>query len=135
MFTVAGGLPLDLDGVADQLRRKIDQIPQGQPLLAAQRLGGQSGVEEYLVVVRTHEEPHIHPDGDLIVCTLQGGGYFQLDKSSDPNVPETADAPAGSVAVIPKGVCHAFHNTAPTDTVLFATFSPKNSKADCPTVT
>jgi|GEM_PF-6656634 len=127
MFTVAGGMPLDLNGVADQLRREIDQIPQGQPLLKAQNLDCQSGVEEYLVVVRTAEEPHIHPDGDLITCTLEGGGYFQLDGGA------TAGAPAGSVVVIPKGVCHAFHNTAPADTVLFATFSPKNSKDDCPT--
>lgn len=127
ILNVAGGLPIDLDAVADQLRRKIDGMT-GSSLLAAQKLAAQSGVSEVLVVCRTYEEPHIHPDGDLVVFVLEGGGYFQLDDGS------TVDAPLGGVAVIPKGVCHAFHNAsqAGTDTVLLATFSPINSKADCP---
>lgn len=127
VLNVAGGLPIDLDTVADQLRRKIDGMT-GSSLLAVQKLAAQSGVSEVLVVCRTYEEPHIHPEGDLVVFVLEGGGYFQLDDGS------TVDAPLGGVAVIPKGVCHAFHNASPagTDTVLLATFSPINSKADCP---
>jgi quercetin dioxygenase-like cupin family protein len=126
MLTVAGSLPIDLGGVAAQLRRKIDAMDPADSLLAVQKLAAQSGVSEVLVVVRTQETPHIHPEGDLLVFVIEGGGYFQLDDGT------TVGAPAGSVAVIPKGVCHAFHNTAPNDTVLVATFSPINSKADCP---
>lgn len=128
IFTVAGTGPVDLDAIAAQLRQQIDQLPPDEPKLAAQKLACQSGVEEYLVVVRTNEEPHVHPEGDLVIATLEGGGYVQLDGS-------TADAPAGSVVVVPKNVCHAYFNLSPTDSVLFATFSPINSKADCPTLT
>lgn len=126
LFTVAGEAPVDLDDVADQLRQKIDGLPPGSSLLAAQKLAGQSGVEEYLVVVRSNEEPHIHPDGDLVISVLEGGGFVRLDSGD-------ADASEGSVIVIPKGVCHAYFNQSPTDSVLFATFSPINSKAACPT--
>jgi mannose-6-phosphate isomerase-like protein (cupin superfamily) len=127
IFTVAGSAPVDLDAIASQLRQTIHQLPPGSPLLAAQELAAQSGVQEYLVVVRGNEEPHVHPDGDLVICTLEGGGYVQLDDG-------IADAPAGSVVVVPKNVCHAYFNLSPTDSVLFATFSPINSKAACPTL-
>jgi mannose-6-phosphate isomerase-like protein (cupin superfamily) len=126
LFTVAGSAPVDLNRVAEDLRRKITTLPSGSPLLAAQKLAAQSGIEEYLVVVRTNEDPHIHPDGDLVVSVLQGGGYFRLNSG-------TVDAPTGSVVVIPKGVCHAYFNQSPSDSVLVATFSPINSKAPCPT--
>ena len=126
LFTVAGSAPVDLDGIADDLRRKITTLPPDTPLLAAQKLAAQSGVQEFLVVVRTNEDPHIHPEGDLVVCVLEGGGYFRLNSG-------TVDAPTGSVVVIPKGVCHAYFNQSPSDSVLFATFSPIESKAPCPT--
>lgn len=125
LFTVAGSAPVNLDDLADQLRAEIDALPPGSPLLKAAPLSSQSGVQEFLVVVRTNEEPHIHPDGDLIAVVLEGGGYFELDAGR-------AEAPAGSTVVIPKGVCHAYFNLAENDSVLLATFSPINSKADCP---
>ena len=127
LFTVAGSAPVDLDALANQLRATIDGLPEGKPLLAATALDtAQSGVQEYLVVVRGHEDPHIHPDGDLVISVLEGGGYVQLDDSQ-------ADASAGNIVVVPKGVCHAYFNLAQGDSVLFATFSPINSKAECPT--
>jgi oxalate decarboxylase/phosphoglucose isomerase-like protein (cupin superfamily) len=128
LFTVAKAAPVNLNQRADELRREIDGFPAGKPLLTAAPLDAQSGVEEYLVVVRGHEEPHTHPDGDLIVVVLEGHGYFDL-------FPGRAEAPLGGVVVIPKGACHAFHNIAEHDTVLFATFSPKNTKGQCPTTT
>jgi mannose-6-phosphate isomerase-like protein (cupin superfamily) len=127
LFTVAGGgAPKNLNAIADDLRRQIDALPPGSALLKASPLDSQPGVEEYLVVVRGHEDPHTHPDGDLIVVVLEGHGYFDL-------VPGRAEAPLGGVVVIPKGACHAFHNNAEHDTVLFATFSPRNTKGECPT--
>ncbi len=128
-FTIAGAEPVDLDQLADQLRQEIDELPPGSPLLKASvpALGEQSGVQEFLVVVRGNEDPHIHPEGDLIVNVLEGGGYFELPASSS-----RAEAPEGSVVVIPKGVCHAYFNLSPTDSVLLATFSPINSKDVCP---
>lgn len=126
-FTVADQEPVDLDQLANQLRQDIDKVSPGSPLLAASQLASQTGVVEFLVVVRGHEEPHIHPEGDLIVNVLEGGGYFEL-----PTTSSQAQAPEGSVVVIPKGVCHAYFNLSETDSVLLATFSPIHSTADCP---
>ena len=126
LFTVAGSAPVNLNQLADELRRQIDALSSDQPLLKAAPLESQTGVEEFLVVVRGHEDPHIHPDGDLIAVVLEGGGYFELSSGR-------AEAPLGGTVVIPKGVCHAYHNRAEHDSVLLATFSPKNSKDNCPT--
>jgi oxalate decarboxylase/phosphoglucose isomerase-like protein (cupin superfamily) len=126
-FTVAGTDPVDLDDLANQLRLKIDGLPPGTPLLEASHLNQQTGVQEFLVVVRGNEEPHIHPEGDLIISVLEGGGYVQL-------LSEKVEAPAGSIVVIPKGVCHAYYNLSESDSVLLATFSPINSKDVCPSI-
>ena len=128
LFTVAGNNPIDIDALADQLRLQIDQLPAGSPLLKAAPLDSQTGVQEFLVVVRSNEDPHIHPDGDLVITVLQGGGYVQLATGN-------ANASQGDVVVVPKGVCHAYYNLSQTDSVLLATFSPKNSKASCPSTT
>lgn len=129
-FTVAGADPVDLDELAKQLRLEIDAVQLPSPpdkLLAAKFLNHQIGVQTYLVVVRGNEDPHTHPDGDLIVSVLEGGGYFNLSTGR-------VDAPEGSVVIIPKGVCHAFYNTSEGDSVIVATFSPINSKGECPLV-
>jgi quercetin dioxygenase-like cupin family protein len=124
---IANQEPIDLDQLADQLRLQIDKLPPDSPQLkASPPLGEQTGVQEFLVVVRGHELPHIHPEGDLIVSIIAGGGYFQLASTR-------LEAPAGSFVVIPKDLCHAYFNLSETDSVLLATFSPINSKADCPT--
>ena len=122
LFTIAGSNPVVLNEIADQLRAVIDKLPPGVPLLAKQPLGEQTGVKEAIVVVRDQEKPHTHPS-DLIISVLSGGGYVQL-------FPGAADAPAGSTVVIPKGVCHAYHNTSPGDSVIIATFSPPLTKGD-----
>lgn len=122
-FTVAGSAPVELNALADQLRREI--TAGNLPLKAAPQLSSQSGVQEYLVVVRSNEDPHIHPDGDLVINVLEGGGFLQL-------FPGKVEASAGDVIVVPKGVCHAYFNEADGDSVLLATFSPINSKAACP---
>lgn len=124
-FTIAGAEPIDLDEIANGLRQAID-APGGPPLKASS-LATQTGVQEFLVVVRGNEEPHIHPEGDLIVSVLEGGGYFQLSSAR-------VEAPEGSIIVIPKGACHAYYNLSENDSVLLATFSPINSKAECPAI-
>jgi len=108
------GTVFPLDDIAEQLR---GTIPEDEPRLAKRPLATQAGVMEVLVVVRGHENPHTHPDSDLIFSVLEGGGYVQL-------LHEQVDAPAGTTIVVPQGVCHAYHNTAPSDSVLLATFSP-----------
>jgi quercetin dioxygenase-like cupin family protein len=126
-FTVAGSEPVDLDALADTLRSEIDpQLPPDQQLKATP-LNEQTGVQEFLVVVRGNEDPHIHPEGDLIISVLSGEGYVQL-------LSEQIPAPIGSIIVIPKGVCHAYYNLAENDSVLLATFSPINSRAECPSI-
>lgn len=123
LFTIAGVETVELDIIANKLR---EQIKPGTPQLAKYPLGQQAGVKEVLVVVRGHEEPHTHPESDLIFIVLEGGGYVQLSS-------ERIDAPEGSTTVIPKGVCHAYHNVAENDSVLLATFSPLDSDpGDCP---
>lgn len=125
-FTVAGGTPANLDEIANQLREQIAGLPPDKPQLAAQPLGQQTGVTAVLVVVRKHEDPHTHPNSDLIISVLEGRGYVQLSN-------EKVKTRAGSTIVIPKGVCHAYHNRSKKDSVLLATFSPGDSQhGDCP---
>jgi mannose-6-phosphate isomerase-like protein (cupin superfamily) len=136
-FTVAGSEPVDLDDIANQLRKEIDALPAGSPpdkLLAAKFLNQQTGVQTYLVVVRGNEDPHTHPDGDLIIDVLTGGGEVHLAAGTGGTSDAIVDASAGSIVVIPKGVCHAYYNTSEEDSVILATFSPINSRGDCPVV-
>lgn len=126
-FTVAGSAPVDLDALADTLRSEIDPQQPPDKQLKAAPLNEQTGVQEFLVVVRGNEDPHIHPEGDLIISVLSGEGYVQL-------LSEQISAPTGSIIVIPKGVCHAYYNLAENDSVLLATFSPINSRAECPSI-
>ena len=127
VFTVAGAAPVDLDDLANELRVKIGGLPPDSPLLQARFLNQQIGVQAFLVVIRGNEEPHTHPDGDLIISVLEGGGYVQLTSGK-------LDAPTGSALVVPKGVCHAYYNLSESDSVLLATFSPIDSKGECPLV-
>jgi mannose-6-phosphate isomerase-like protein (cupin superfamily) len=130
-FTVVGAEPVDLHEIASQLREEIDALPKGSPpdkLLAARFLNQQTGVQTYLVVVRGNEDPHTHPDGDLIIYVLTGGGEVHLS----PGI--IVDSPSGSIVIIPKGVCHAYYNTSGEDSVILATFSPINSKGECPLI-
>jgi quercetin dioxygenase-like cupin family protein len=125
ILTVAGGKTFDLDDIAEQLRKQIPAKRSGEPQLAKQQLAApQSGVTEVLVVVRGHEEPHTHPQSDLLFSVLKGGGYVQLS-------PGRIEAPAGATIIIPKGVCHAYYNTSPSDSVLLATFPAKPEPGDC----
>jgi quercetin dioxygenase-like cupin family protein len=110
---------LDLGVVANALRDEI--AAKGEPL-AKKVLATQTGVIEVLLVVRDHEEPHTHPHADLIFTLLEGAGWLQ--RSLPPNPETNIAVRAGSTVVVPKGACHAFHNTSPTDSVLLATFSP-----------
>lgn len=126
-FTVVGAKPLDLDDLANQLRAEIKKLPSTSPQLAGRFLNQQTGVQTYLVVVRGNETPHTHPDGDLVISVLEGGGHLQC-LSGD------IDVAAGSVVLVPKGVCHAYYNDTKGDSVILATFSPINSKGDCPLI-
>lgn len=122
-FIVVGENGFDLDVVADTLRNEISALPPDQPQLAKTKLGEQDGVSEFLVVVRGHENPHTHPDADLIFVVLQGGGWLQRSPAA-PDPGTNIQVPVGGTVVVPKGVCHAFHNTWDSDSVLLATFSP-----------
>jgi quercetin dioxygenase-like cupin family protein len=117
LFTVAGGEAVVLDDIVNQLRKQISKLPLNKPQLAKHQLAKQTGVVEVLVVVRGNETPHTHPESDLGFFVLEGGGVVWLSTG-------IVNAPVGSTVVIPKGVCHAHYNTAESDSVLLATFSP-----------
>ena len=119
-FIVAGGETINLDDAANQLRQQIDKLSPDEPQLASQVLDQQAGVKEILLVVRGYEDPHTHPNSDLVFSVLEGGGYVQLSE-------QKVKLPAKTTVVIPKGVCHAYHNRAKKDSVLLATFSPPDS--------
>jgi quercetin dioxygenase-like cupin family protein len=121
-FIVVGDDISDLDVVANQLREEIPSPQSGQPQLAKRVLATQAGVMEVLLVVRGQEIPHTHPNADLIFTLLEGEGWLQ--RSSVPNPEIDIEVMAGTTVVVPKGVCHAFHNTSGSDSVLLATFSP-----------
>ena len=125
-FTVAGDKPVDLNDVAIQLRKQIDKLPPDSPQLATKILSSQAGVKQVLVLVRGHELPHTHPNSDLVISVLDGKGYVQLSQDKVSMAP-------GGIIVIPKGVCHAYHNISKEDSLLFATFSPVDSSpGECP---
>ena len=125
LFVVAGGPAVVLDEIANQLRDEISALPPDQPQSAKYELGKQAGVIEFLEVVRGNEALHTHPESDLIISVLEGGGYVQLSAG-------TVEAPAGTTVVIPQGTCHAYYNTAESDSVLLATFSPAiPDKGEC----
>ena len=126
----AGGVQ-NLDDLANVLRQQISALSPTDPQqLAHQALGPQSG-EVLLVVVRGNETPHIHPQSDLIFSVLEGGGHVALPVPGGMGDP--IDAPAGMTVRIPQGVCHAYYNTSPTDSVLLVTFSPGiSARAVCP---
>jgi quercetin dioxygenase-like cupin family protein len=113
--------------LANQLREKISLLPSDQPQLAKAVLATQTGVMEVLVVVRGHENPHTHPDADLIFVLLEGSGWLQRSAQPDPKT--DIEIVQGCTVVVPKGTCHAYHNTSDTDSVLLATFSPATPKA------
>ncbi|MDT5269342.1 MAG: Cupin [Acidobacteriota bacterium] len=117
LFTVAGSTPVVLNEIAHKLREKISALPPDAPQLAEQPLSTQTGVLVALAVVRGNETPHTHPKSDLVFTVLEGGGYVQLSDG-------IVGAPPQTTVVIPKGVCHAYYNTAEPDSVLLATFSP-----------
>jgi quercetin dioxygenase-like cupin family protein len=124
ILTIAGGKSFDLDDIANQLRKQIAKLPPDQPQLAKQQLAApQSGVTEVLLVVRGHETPHTHPQSDLIFSVLEGGGYVKLSTGK-------IEAPLGATVIIPKGACHAYHNTS-TDSVILATFPDKPEPGEC----
>lgn len=128
-FVVAGEASIDLDAAADALRAQISvqKLP-----LAKQKLSAQAGVLEVLLVVRQHEDPHTHPNADLVFTLLEGGGWLQRSVPPDPAT--SVPVEVGTTVVVPKGTCHAFHNTSPTDSVLLASFSPGDPTphAGCP---
>jgi quercetin dioxygenase-like cupin family protein len=113
-FAIAGEKPVDLNAIVATLRK---QAAKNKPQLAKQSVGTQASVTESVVVVLGAEDPHTHPANDLIIYVLEGGGCVQL-------FPGKIEAPQSSVVVIPKGVCHAFHNTSANGSVVIATFSP-----------
>ncbi len=119
-FAVAGDKPVQLNDVAIQLRKEISKLPPDSPQLASKILSSQTGVKQVLVLVSGHELPHTHPHSDLVISVLNGKGYVQLSHSK-------VSVAAGDVIVIPKGVCHAYHNISKEDSLLFATFSPVDS--------
>ena len=113
--------PINLDEIANQLR---EQILNGglQSANQALSLPAQVGVKQVLLVVSGLDEQHVHDDGDLVFSVLEGGGYVEL-LNGDP-----INAPAGTTILVPKGVSHAYQNTSPTDSVLFATLYPTTTK-------
>ncbi len=119
-FTVAGDKPVDLNDVAIELRKQIDKLPPDAPQLATKILSLQAGVKQVLVLIVGHELSHTHPHSDLVISVLNGKGYVQLAQGKVSMAP-------GSIIVIPKGFCHAYHNISKEDSLLFATFSPVDS--------
>jgi oxalate decarboxylase/phosphoglucose isomerase-like protein (cupin superfamily) len=121
-FILPGCETVCLDGIADQLRAQITALPAGAPKMARWTLATQSSAAELLVVVRDQEQFHAYPNSDLILSVLEGGGHVQLQN-------EVVQAPVGTTVVFPKGMCHSYHNTAKSDSVLLVTFCPTFSES------
>ncbi len=114
-FVIAPGTRIDLTPVIADLRA---QIRAGKLAKAAQKIYGASAEEVYVEVVQTQEEPHTHPNNDLTVVVLSGAGFLETGEA---NLPVKAE----DSAVIPKGMCHAYHNDpVQGDSVLLAVFTP-----------
>ncbi len=83
---------------------KAAELSAGKPL-EARELCKLPGATVDLLLVRGAEEPHQHPDHDLIVVLLRGTGLMLLGG-------ETHRVQAGDVVIIERGTNHAFRNRA-----------------------
>jgi quercetin dioxygenase-like cupin family protein len=107
---------VNLDDIANQLREQIS-ISGAPAAKQALPLPTQVAIKQVLLVVSGLDEQHVHDDGDLVFSVLEGGGYVELLNG------DQIATPAGTTILVPKGVSHAYQNTA-TDSVLFATLYP-----------
>ncbi len=72
---------------------------------------------QYLVFIKTAEQPHYHADHDLSVYLIEGKGTIYLDG-------KTYTMEAGDFLFIPAGTVHFYTNSAEISVIL-ATFSPQ----------
>ncbi|HIC97976.1 MAG TPA: cupin domain-containing protein [Aquificaceae bacterium] len=104
-----------IDGVRD-LRDLIEEKSSVVKDREVVKLNETANMSQFLVFIRTAEEPHDHPDHDLTFIVLRGHGELYLDGKRE-------KLGEGDVAFIPKGKEHFYTNTAVVS-VLLAIFSP-----------
>jgi mannose-6-phosphate isomerase-like protein (cupin superfamily) len=100
--------------IEDVLRR--DALAPNQNIRVSD-LGTSPNVSHHLVQVRFGETLHVHKDHDLTVVVYRGEGELRLGAGTIP-------LRQGDVVFIPRGVSHAFQNTANTPTAAVVVFTP-----------
>lgn len=75
-----------------------------------------SAMSQFLVLVKTSEQPHYHAEHDLTFMLLSGTGELYIEG-------RTERMEEGDVAFVPRGKVHFYRNLGNLS-VLLATFSP-----------
>lgn len=100
--------------IEDVLRQ--DALPPNENMRVT-NLGVSASTSHHIVQVRFAEALHIHKDHDLTVIVYRGQGKFRLGG-------EVIPLKQGDVVLVPRGVPHAFQNTAATPTAAIVVFTP-----------
>src|ERR1043166_4926371 len=102
--------------------RQIEAVLRDHPVLPTENivvtpLARVESASHHLVQVRHSELLHIHRDHDLTVFVYRGRGRMRIGD-------RTFAVRAGDVLLIPRGVPHAFENTAHSPAVAVVVFTP-----------
>jgi mannose-6-phosphate isomerase-like protein (cupin superfamily) len=76
-----------------------------------------AGTSQHVVWIRDREQPHRHDRHDLVVVILKGEGFMRLGD-------EERAVGVGSILYVPRGMVHAFRNTANEPAAAYAIYTP-----------
>ncbi len=99
-------------------------LSAGKPI-EARDLCALPGATLHLLLVRGEEQPHEHPDQDLIVVLLRGKGSMLLGSGVHP-------VQAGDVIVVERGAKHAFQNRTPEGSLALVVRVPPSTPSSTP---
>ena len=105
-----------------ELKKLIEEKKEGVKEIEVVKLNEAKAMSQFLVFIRTAEQPHYHKEHDLTFVVLEGKGTLQLDG-------KTYRLSAGDVGFIPRGKVHYYTNESVVS-VLLATFSPRYDGKD-----
>ncbi len=110
--------PEGIRELQEVVKRKSKEVKE----IEVVKLHESEGMSQFLVFIRTAEQPHYHAEHDLTFVVLKGGGELYLDGKREKLM-------EGDSAFIPRGKVHFYTNTSIVS-VLLATFSPSYDGKD-----
>lgn len=80
-------------------------------------VGRDEHTSHHAAAIRDAELPHVHEHYDIVVVLVRGAGKMLIGDS-------VKDVAQGSVFYVPRGVAHAFKNTAADPAIAYVIYSP-----------